>query len=60
MKFKAVILLGTLIAATVSTIMFMRFSNDHKECHTTIKRVTNVKGKTVTVQEHVCKEKYNI
>lgn len=59
MKFKAVILLGTLIVAAVSTIMFIRFSNDHKECHTTTKQVTDAKGNSITIQEHVCKEKFS-
>lgn len=60
MKLKAIVLVGTLIVATVSIIMFIRISNDHKECHTTTKQVTNAKGNSVTIQEHVCKEKFNL
>ena len=57
MKLKAIA--GTLIVATVGTIMFIRFSNDHKECHTATKQVTDAKGNSITIQEHVCKEKFS-
>ncbi|MNK07030.1 hypothetical protein D3C87_249360 [compost metagenome] len=60
MKLKTVIILGTLIVATVSTVMFIRFSNDHKECHNNIKQITNADGITVTTEEHICKEKFSI
>lgn len=60
MKLKAIIFTGTLIVATVSTIIFIRFSNDHKECHTTTKQVTDAKGNSVMIKKHVCKEKFNL
>lgn len=59
MKLKAIVLAGTLIVATVSTIMFIRISNDHKECQTNTTQATNEDGTVVTTEEHICKERFN-
>lgn len=59
MKSKIVLGIGTLIVVTISTIMFIRNTNDHKECETTISQTTNDDGTVVTTEEHICKERFN-
>lgn len=58
---KSNILLGSFIFITVFVVsyIFIKSSNDHKECATVIDRVKDKDGNIVTVSKHKCKEKYN-
>lgn len=59
MKIKALFLIAIIAFATIGAAMFIKVSNDHKECSTITKQVKDADGNTVTVSEHVCKEKAN-
>jgi len=60
MKIKIFSLIAIIAFATVGAIMFINVSNDHKECSTITKKVVDADGNTVTIKEHVCKEKNSI
>lgn len=57
MKIKALSLIAIIAFATIGAAIFIRVSNDHKECSTVTRQVIDAQGNTVTVKEHVCKEK---
>lgn len=44
---------------TVSAVLFIRYSNDHKECSTVTEKTVNTNSETVVTTKHVCKEKYS-
>lgn len=51
-------IVGILIFA-VSGVIFIKVSNDHKECETEVKISLNNNGEKVEVNKHICKEKFN-
>lgn len=58
-KTKFLITLIGIVIITVSILIFIKNSNDHKECSTEIKISKNNKGEKVKVEKHNCKEKYS-
>ncbi len=56
---KFVVLITSILIITVSTLIFVRNNNDHKECTNEITILPNNKGEKVKVDKHICKEKYN-
>ena len=59
MKSKIVLGLVILITVFVVSYVFIKSSNDHKECGTVVNTVKDKDGNIVTVSKHNCKEKYN-
>ena len=55
---KITLALGSIFTLTVSVLIFIHFSNDHKECDTIVKSHLDVNGNTVRIVEHTCKENY--
>ncbi len=60
MKIKIFTLIAIVAFAFIGAAIFVNVSNDHKECSDVTKQTTDANGNTVTVKEHVCKEKYNL
>ena len=56
-KFIAVIIGITIL--TISTLTFIRLSNDHNECLNETVFSKNKMGEKIKIEKHVCKEKYN-
>jgi hypothetical protein len=56
---KILLFIALLFVISFSTIFFIKSSNDHIECDTILKRELDKNGNKVTVEEHVCKEKYS-
>ena len=50
--------LGVLIILVGVTI-FIKNSNDHKECDVVIEPTKDTRGNTVTIKKHICKENFN-
>ena len=48
-----------LVFLTVSSVLFIYISNDHKECDTEVTTVTNSAVQQVITKNHNFKEKYN-
>ena len=48
-----------LVFLTVSSVLFIYRSNDHKECDTEVTSVKISSGQQITIKKHNCKEKYN-
>jgi preprotein translocase subunit YajC len=58
---KTVLFSFVLISIVVMVLLFIRDSNDHKECSEIQETKTIANGSTVvTTNKHVCKEKYNL
>lgn len=53
------IFMVVLIAISVSSVIFIRLSNDHKECSTVTIHTIDKENNDLVVQKHVCKEKYS-
>jgi hypothetical protein len=56
---RTLLFIALLFVISFSTIFFIKISNDHIECDTILKRELDKNGNKVTVEEHVCKEKYS-
>ena len=56
---KLTLILGSIIVATLSILIFIHYSNDHVECETVSNTLKNIAGETVTTERHICKEKYS-
>lgn len=56
---KNILVLGLILIGTISALIFIHFSNDHKECDTVTNTTTDSNGNSVKTEEHICKEKYN-
>lgn len=56
---KTFLIFWVLILGTIASIIFIRNSNDHKECSTIIVHSKEANGNDVTTESHICKEKYN-
>lgn len=48
-----------LVFLTVSSLLFIYKSNDHKECVTEVTTVKNSSVQQITSKQHICEEKYN-
>lgn len=57
---KKILIFSVLILGTISSIIFIRDSNDHKECSTSIEHSKDADGNDITTKRHICKEKYNM
>lgn len=58
---KKIALLSTLVAiivCTVAAVLFIKFSNDHKECFNTTTTKADSKGFLQTTTNHICKERF--
>ena len=58
LKFTAVI--SGIVILTISTLIFIRLNNDHKDCSAETIISKNNKGEEVKIEKHICKEKYNL
>ena len=58
LKFTAVI--SGIVILTISTLIFIRLNNDHKDCSVETIFSKNNKGEEVKNEKHICKEKYNL
>jgi len=56
---KIILIISALIFFTLSTVAFIHFSNDHKECSTESKTKIDSKGILVKEEKHICKEKFS-
>jgi hypothetical protein len=56
---RTLLFIALLFVISFLTIFFIKSSNDHIECDTILKRELDKNGNKVTVEEHVCKEKYS-
>jgi hypothetical protein len=56
---RTLIFIALLFVISFSTTFFIIRSNDHKECDIVIKKEMDKNGIEVTMEEHVCKEKYS-
>lgn len=59
-KTKFIMVISGIVILTVSTLIFIRLNNDHKECSTETKISKNSKGEEIIIKKHICKEKYNL
>ena len=48
-----------IVMVATGSFLFIRFSNDHKECEDVISKSTDSDGNTIVTTEHICKEKYS-
>ena len=58
-KQKYLMVIGGIVILTISTLIFIRLNNDHKECSTETVFAKNNKGEEIKVEKHICKEKYS-
>lgn len=56
---RASILLGILFL-TAFSLIYIKLTNNHKECSYEVSTSLNDKGESVKFEKHVCKEKFNI
>ncbi len=56
---KNILILGLILIGTITALIFIHFSNDHKECDTVTNSLTDSNGTSVKTEEHICKERYN-
>lgn len=54
-----IFILGLILVITISTLIFIHFSNDHKECFTEFRTKMDSNGVVIKEQVHICNEKYN-
>lgn len=45
---------------TIGILIFIHFSNDHVECENVIENFVGKNGEDISIEKHVCKEKFNI
>jgi hypothetical protein len=55
---KTLLIILIAFVLSFSATFFIIRSNDHKECESVMKEVTDKNGNKKVVKEHVCKEKY--
>ena len=56
---KNIFIIGSIVILTISALTFIYFSNDHKDCHNSVKISSDIKGKQIKEETHICKEKFN-
>jgi hypothetical protein len=56
---KIILAFSILLISTIGIILFIKLSNDHKECNQKIEKKLDSNGNTVTTKIHICNEKYN-
>lgn len=56
---KSILFLMLIIFGTIGIYIFIKRSNDHKECTVSIEYSKDADGNDVTTQNHVCREQYN-
>jgi hypothetical protein len=56
---KTILIFSVLIVGTIGSIIFIRNSNDHKECSTSVVHSKDADGNDITTENHICNEKYN-
>ncbi|WP_338409154.1 hypothetical protein [uncultured Flavobacterium sp.] len=54
-----VFIVGSILIVFLFVVVFIHFSNDHKECETVVNTLTYSNGTVVKTEEHICKEIYN-
>lgn len=58
-KPKFIMVISGIVILTISTLIFIRLNNDHKECSTETIFSKNNNGDEIKVEKHICKEKYS-
>lgn len=53
------LVLVSILIVTLSVLTFIHFSNDHKECSTSVDNKVDKNGIKIILEKHVCKENYN-
>lgn len=56
---KTLLISLVLILGVIGSVIFIKNSNDHKECSTSVTHSTDSDGNTITTENHICNEKYN-
>jgi len=56
---KTLITISVLVLVVFGSIIFIKNSNDHKECSTSIEHSKDADGNDITTDNHICNEKYN-
>lgn len=56
---KIILPFSILFISTIGIILFIKLSNDHKECNQKIEKKLDSNSNTVTTKIHICNEKYN-
>jgi len=56
---KTLITISVLVLVVFGSIIFIKNSNDHKECSTSIEHSKDADGNDITTENHICNEKYN-
>ena len=57
---KTLIISLTAICMSVMGIIFIKYSNDHKECETKTEIAFGDNDEKIVSEIHVCKEKFNL
>lgn len=56
---KFILFFSVLVLITIGSLLFIKSSNDHKECSTEIEHSKDSNGNNISTEKHICKEKYN-
>lgn len=56
---KFLFFLGSIVVITFGTIVFIKNSNDHKECRNLTEYSVSKDGTKIKAEKHICKEKFN-
>ena len=59
MKRKSLITLLLLLTITAGALLFIKESNDHKECNDRYESSKDNHGNLVVSKQHICQEKYS-
>ncbi len=55
-------IIGTIliIVFAIGIITFIHFGNDHAECQNIIQNYAGEDGEQISIENHICKERFNI
>ena len=57
---KKVVFMFAIFLMSCAVLVFIHYSNDHKECETKIETYYGSSGEKVIKEKHICNEKYNL
>lgn len=52
--------ISTIVIMTAAILGFIHFSNDHIECQNVIESQIGEHGEQISIEKHICKERFNI
>jgi hypothetical protein len=56
---RTLIFIALLLVISLSTVFFIKISNDHKECDQVVNKELDKNGIEAVKEDHVCNEKYS-